>query len=80
MLLSPVEQALPLLDATQQTKLDQDLRARFVEPKALAQELLRRGWLTSFQVNQLLTGRGDALVVGQLGAGGTGDKDDDSKR
>jgi serine/threonine protein kinase len=84
MLLSPVEhlvqavKALPLLDTTQKAELDQSLRARFAEPKALAQELLRRGWLTSFQVNQVLTGRGAGLVLGQyvllerLGEGGTG--------
>jgi serine/threonine protein kinase len=47
-------------------------------PRRLAQELLRRGWLTAYQVNQLLQGRGPDLVLGsyvlleRLGEGGTG--------
>jgi serine/threonine-protein kinase len=48
------------------------------EPKLLGQELLQRGWLTPYQVNQLLQGRGADLVLGpyllleRLGGGGTG--------
>ena len=48
------------------------------DPKALAAELLRRDWLTPFQVNQLLQGKGDGLVLGpyvlleRLGEGGMG--------
>ncbi len=47
-----------------------------VEPKALADELVRRGWLTSYQADQLLQGRGKDLVLGAcvllepLGEGG----------
>ncbi len=48
------------------------------EPRALARELLGRGWLTAFQVNQLLQGRGAELALGpyvlleRLGKGGMG--------
>jgi serine/threonine protein kinase len=48
------------------------------EPRALAKELLQRGWLTAFQVNQLLQGRGADLQMGpyvllqRLGEGGAG--------
>ncbi len=44
----------------------------------LARELLRRGWLTAYQVNQLFAGRGPELVLGgyvlleRLGEGGMG--------
>jgi WD40 repeat protein/serine/threonine protein kinase len=44
-----------------------------------ARDLLERGWLTHYQANQLLQGRGPDLVVGQyvlrdrLGEGGTGE-------
>lgn len=47
-------------------------------PQTLARELVRRGWLTAYQANQLLAGRGDALVLGpfivleRLGEGATG--------
>ena len=50
-----------------------DLAARLV-----AAELARRGWLTPFQANQLVQGRGQELVVGpyvlieRLGEGGAG--------
>jgi tRNA A-37 threonylcarbamoyl transferase component Bud32 len=48
------------------------------EPKKLAGELVRRGWLTPYQANQVLQGRGQELVLGgyvlleRLGAGGMG--------
>jgi len=48
------------------------------DPRALARELLGRGWLTAFQVNQLLQGRGAELALGpyvlleRLGKGGMG--------
>jgi serine/threonine protein kinase len=50
----------------------------FLEPRALAQELLRREWLTAYQVNQLFLGResdlglGSYLLLEPLGQGGTG--------
>ena len=48
------------------------------EARALAAELIRRGWLTPFQVNQVLQGRAASLVLGpyllveRLGQGGMG--------
>jgi formylglycine-generating enzyme required for sulfatase activity/serine/threonine protein kinase len=66
-----------LLEPAQLDEL-QDLQARFAEPKALAQELVERGWLTQYQGQQLLLGRGQELVLGsyvlleRLGEGGMG--------
>src|SRR5262245_41839038 len=54
------------------------LQAKFPEPPALGRELMQRGWLTAFQVNQLLQGNGKDLLLGQyillerLGEGGMG--------
>jgi serine/threonine protein kinase/WD40 repeat protein len=48
------------------------------DAKILARELMQRGWLTPFQANYLVQGRGHDLVVGpyllleRLGAGGMG--------
>jgi hypothetical protein len=54
------------------------LSARFPDTQTLARELLRRGWLTAYQVNQVLQGQGKDLVLGpyrlleRLGEGGMG--------
>jgi serine/threonine protein kinase len=54
------------------------LQARLAEPRALAGELIRRGWLTPYQVNQLFQGKGASLLLGsyvlleRLGEGGMG--------
>jgi serine/threonine protein kinase/Leucine-rich repeat (LRR) protein len=67
-----------LLETTQLTELTR-LHARFPAPKALAKELLNRGWLTAYQANQLLKGRGPDLILGayvlleRLGEGGMGE-------
>ncbi|MCC6418154.1 MAG: protein kinase, partial [Gemmataceae bacterium] len=67
-----------VLEPEQLRHLRGDLAARGLEPRELARELLRRGWLTAFQANQLFLGRGADLVLGQyvllerLGAGGMG--------
>jgi serine/threonine protein kinase len=48
-------------------------------PQAITQELVRQGWLTDYQANELLQGRGMRLLLGGyqvrhlLGAGGTGE-------
>jgi serine/threonine-protein kinase len=66
-----------LLEPAQLEQLPQ-LQRQFDNPQALARELIRRDWLTPFQVNQLLKGRGDTLVLGsyvlmqKLGEGGMG--------
>ncbi len=51
---------------------------RFTDPRALAAELVRRGWLTTFQVDEIFLGRADGLLLGsyvlldKLGEGGMG--------
>lgn len=66
-----------LLEAAQLEEVD-SLQARFPDPIALARELLQRGWLSAYQANQLLQGRGQELLLGsyvlleRLGQGGMG--------
>ena len=66
-----------LLDAAQLEELEA-LAGRFPDPKALAGELIRRGWLTPYQANQIFAGRGCELLLGsyvlleRLGEGGMG--------
>src|SRR5690349_7548372 len=68
---------LPLLTAAQRAQLA-GLEPQFPDIKALAQELIRRGWLTVFQANQLARGKGRELVLDRyllldlLGQGGMG--------
>ncbi|MBY0521822.1 MAG: serine/threonine protein kinase [Gemmataceae bacterium] len=67
-----------LLDPSQHEELVRTLRSRFHDPQPLAKELIQRGWLTPYQVNQLFQGRGNDLVLGsyilleRLGEGGMG--------
>jgi formylglycine-generating enzyme required for sulfatase activity/tRNA A-37 threonylcarbamoyl transferase component Bud32 len=67
-----------LLNPAPLNELAEQLANHFHEPRALGKELLRRGWLTPYQLNQILQGRGAELVLGQylllerLGEGGTG--------
>ena len=69
---------LHLLEARQQEEVATHLQGRYASAKDLAGELLRRDWLTASQVNQLLQGRGPALLLGsyvllqRLGEGGMG--------
>lgn len=66
------------LSEAQQAELTQVLQTRYPDPRALARHLLERGWLTSFQANCLLQGRGADLALGpyvlleRLGEGGNG--------
>jgi WD40 repeat protein/serine/threonine protein kinase len=66
-----------LLSSSQQESL-QALRGRFDNPRALASELVERGWLTAYQVKQLFLGRGGELlldpyiVMERLGEGAAG--------
>jgi serine/threonine-protein kinase len=61
-------------------KLDElsRLQPSFPDPRQLAKHLLQRGWLTPYQINQLMAGRGADLSLGQyvvlerLGEGGMG--------
>lgn len=67
-----------VLPPAQLAELGPPLTARFTDARALAKELLQRGWLTPYQVNQLLQGKGAELMLGpyalleRLGEGGTG--------
>lgn len=67
----------PLLEPTQRAELPR-LQARFTESRSLAHDLIRRGWLTPFQVNQIALGKAADLVLGpfvlieRLGEGGMG--------
>jgi serine/threonine-protein kinase len=64
-----------LLDSEQLQQLS-ILAQSHPAPRDLAKQLVQRGWLTVFQVNQLLAGRGKDLVIGtyhvldRLGQGG----------
>jgi WD40 repeat protein/serine/threonine protein kinase len=69
---------IPLLEQAQMAELTGSLAGQFTEPRALAGELVRRGWLTPYQVNQLFQGRAGQLMLGafilleRLGEGGMG--------
>jgi len=82
----PIDSTLSLIDTLRELRLllpgqtDElpHLQDRFSEPKAFARELLQRGWLTPYQINQIFLGHGGGLVLGQynllerLGEGGMG--------
>ena len=67
-----------LLEPAQTRELTRTLQTRFTEPKALARDLLKRGWLTAYQINKLFKGRVRELLLGgyiieeRLGEGGMG--------
>ncbi len=67
-----------LLEGSQLNALDQALDPDTKDPRPLARRLLHQGWLTPYQVNQVLSGRGRDLVLGsylvleRLGEGGMG--------
>jgi hypothetical protein len=71
-------QTRPFLTAPQRDQLTREFAAQLGDSQALARELIRRGWLTPYQANQLLQGRGQDLLIGpfliqeRLGEGGTG--------
>ncbi len=73
-----VLQRRELLEPAQLQEAAASLRARYHTPQTLVQDLLGRGWLTPYQAEELLAGRGDRLVLGQyvlvdkLGEGGMG--------
>jgi serine/threonine protein kinase len=66
-----------LLDAEQCDEL-QRLPESVGDTRELAHELLKRGWLTAYQVNQILQGKGAGLTLGpfilleRIGEGGMG--------
>src|SRR5258708_4212145 len=67
----------PVLAPEQLAELPQ-LEVQFSGSKTLAKELMQRGWLSAYQANQLLQGRGGDLLLGsyilqeRLGEGGMG--------
>lgn len=71
-------QQIPLLTPRRAAKLMDRLQHRFQHPRDLAREMLRRSWLTPYQINQIFLGRGENLVLGsyllleRLGEGGMG--------
>src|SRR5262245_49970394 len=69
--------SLPLLNATQIGQLDA-IAEGSADIKKLGEELVRHGWLTSYQTEVLMDARGQELVFDQfivvdlLGQGGMG--------
>jgi formylglycine-generating enzyme required for sulfatase activity/serine/threonine protein kinase len=67
-----------VLEPDQLNEVEEILAPRFAEPKDLAREILQRGWLTAYQVNQLLQEKpqelrlGSYILVERLGQGGMG--------
>jgi WD40 repeat protein/tRNA A-37 threonylcarbamoyl transferase component Bud32 len=67
-----------VLETAQFDELTNQLQGRFTEARALARDLVLRGWLTPYQAAQLLQGRGRDLRLGpyllleRLGEGGMG--------
>jgi len=67
-----------LLEPKQLDELSSAVRTQPVEPAELGSQLVERGWLTSYQVEKLLSGHGESLSLGQyivlelLGEGGMG--------
>jgi hypothetical protein len=67
-----------LLDPARLEEFAANLPSPLPEARALAEDLIGRGWLTPYQVEQLLLGRGQNLVLGpyvlleRLGEGGMG--------
>jgi serine/threonine-protein kinase len=68
----------PLLDDARRQEVAASLAIRFPDPVDLGRELLRRDWLTAFQLNQIFTGHGSDLILGpyvlleRVGSGGMG--------
>jgi serine/threonine-protein kinase len=67
-----------LLEPAQAALLGRDLLAGQSDARTVARDLLQRGWLTAYQVNQVFLGRGPDLILGpytlleRLGEGGMG--------
>jgi WD40 repeat protein/tRNA A-37 threonylcarbamoyl transferase component Bud32 len=72
-------QEYDLLTAAQRDEVRRLPQAQAQDARALARELIDRGWLTPFQANKLLQGHGRSLVLGpyllleRVGAGGMGE-------
>jgi len=70
--------ACELLEAPQLSELRRGAHLTGDDPRPLARQLIHQGWLTPYQINQLLTGHGHELILGhyilleRLGEGGMG--------
>lgn len=70
--------ASQILEQSQLDEVIRDLQPRYDDLRALADALVERGWLTPYQVQHVMTGRGHELVIGPyrvldlLGEGGMG--------
>jgi serine/threonine-protein kinase len=53
-----------LLEPEQLDELGRDLSQRFPEPRDLARELVKRGWMTAYQINQIAQGKARHLSLG----------------
>src|SRR5262249_48319115 len=68
-----------LLEAAKLKELERKLQKRPVDVRAVGAKLVAKGWLTPYQVERLLEGRGKELVLGpyvvldRLGIGGEGE-------
>jgi WD40 repeat protein/serine/threonine protein kinase len=69
---------LHLLQPAREEELTRDVLPHFSDPRQLARELVRRGWLTPWQANEVVLGRASGLLLGsyvlveKLGEGGMG--------
>jgi eukaryotic-like serine/threonine-protein kinase len=67
-----------ILQAAQTMEVSEALQQQFKTPQELGTELRRRNWLTSYQIEQLILGKGEELSFGPyillkpLGEGGMG--------
>jgi serine/threonine-protein kinase len=65
-----------LISSEQYAQLQRQVSGKGGDPRPLAKQLVQRGWLTVYQINELFAGRGKRLVVGgyrvldRLGQGG----------
>src|SRR5436190_1580576 len=68
-----------LLPSRQLVELVASFGGRAPEPLEVGRQLITKGWLTPFQVNQVLQGRGRSLLMGpyllleRIGSGGMGE-------
>jgi serine/threonine protein kinase/Leucine-rich repeat (LRR) protein len=56
--------ASQLLDPTQLEELSRGPLVQAADPVPLAQHLVQRGWLTRYQITEIIQGRGKGLVLG----------------
>lgn len=68
-----------VLQPEQEAELKSRLRHDFLDPRDLAWHLLEKGWLTTYQINELTRGHavdlalGDYVILDRLGQGGIGE-------